>query len=81
MGGPFSMVKDNNGQTVWSDGPQNKYDPVLLRNFYKNNEILIKKVYFVTVYGCILVKEMLMRAVELLFATCCYLGIKKKDAK
>ena len=24
-----SMVKDTNRPTVWSDGPQNKYDPVL----------------------------------------------------
>ena len=23
----FSMVKDTDGPTVWSDGPQNKYNP------------------------------------------------------
>ena len=32
QGRPSSMVRDTDGPTVWSDGPQNKYDPTVYKH-------------------------------------------------
>ena len=34
------MIKDTNGFTVWSDGPQNKYDPEYIPQNYPSVDIL-----------------------------------------